>query len=141
MSTTELHSRAKAAGLGAIADKVFAEERLTREEGVQLYATPELHVLGELANHVRERWHGDLAFFNVNQHINYTNLCNKFCKFCSFDRLPGQEGAYQMTPDQVAEKIRAYVELGCRGFIPWCSDYPGTETLELLADEVMPEFR
>jgi F420-dependent oxidoreductase-like protein len=44
------------------------------------------------------------------------------------------------TPEQVAEKIQTYVDLGCRGFIPWCSDYPGTETLELLA-EVMREFR
>ena len=45
------------------------------------------------------------------------------------------------TVDQVAEKIRTYVELGCRGFIPWCSDYPETTSLELLATRIMPEFR
>jgi alkanesulfonate monooxygenase SsuD/methylene tetrahydromethanopterin reductase-like flavin-dependent oxidoreductase (luciferase family) len=45
------------------------------------------------------------------------------------------------TPEQVAHKIREYVDLGCTGFIPWCSDYPDTETLELLATEVIPEFR
>ena len=45
------------------------------------------------------------------------------------------------TVEQVAEKMRTYVELGCRGFVPWCSDYPDTETLELFATEVMPEFR
>lgn len=45
------------------------------------------------------------------------------------------------TPDQVSEKIRTYVELGCRGFVPWCPDYPDTETIELLARKVMPEFR
>ncbi len=44
------------------------------------------------------------------------------------------------TPEQVADKIRAYVELGCRGIIPWCADYPGTETLELFARDVMPAF-
>ncbi len=44
------------------------------------------------------------------------------------------------TPEQVVEKMRIYADLGCRGFIPWCADYPGTETLELLA-EVMPEVR
>jgi alkanesulfonate monooxygenase SsuD/methylene tetrahydromethanopterin reductase-like flavin-dependent oxidoreductase (luciferase family) len=44
------------------------------------------------------------------------------------------------TPEQVAEKMRAYVGLGCGGFVPWCADYPGTETLELLA-EIMPEVR
>jgi F420-dependent oxidoreductase-like protein len=45
------------------------------------------------------------------------------------------------TPDQVAEKIRTYRALGCEGFIPWCSDYPSTQTLELLATQVVPEFR
>jgi alkanesulfonate monooxygenase SsuD/methylene tetrahydromethanopterin reductase-like flavin-dependent oxidoreductase (luciferase family) len=45
------------------------------------------------------------------------------------------------TPEQVAEKIRTYAELGCRGFIPWCSDYPGNESLERLANEVIPAFR
>jgi F420-dependent oxidoreductase-like protein len=45
------------------------------------------------------------------------------------------------TVEQVVEKIRSYIDLGCRGFVPWCSDYPDTETLELLAGEVMPAFR
>lgn len=45
------------------------------------------------------------------------------------------------TPQQVAEKMRTYVALGCRGFVPWCADYPDTETLERFATEVMPEFR
>jgi len=45
------------------------------------------------------------------------------------------------TPEQVAEKIRTYVDLGCRGFIPWCPDYPDTLTIELLAKKVVPEFR
>jgi alkanesulfonate monooxygenase SsuD/methylene tetrahydromethanopterin reductase-like flavin-dependent oxidoreductase (luciferase family) len=44
------------------------------------------------------------------------------------------------TCEQVAEKIQTYVDLGCRGFIPWCADYPGTETLDALATEVMPRF-
>ena len=44
------------------------------------------------------------------------------------------------TPEQVAEKIQTYLDLGCRGFVPWCADYPGTETLERFATEVMPEF-
>jgi alkanesulfonate monooxygenase SsuD/methylene tetrahydromethanopterin reductase-like flavin-dependent oxidoreductase (luciferase family) len=51
------------------------------------------------------------------------------------------EGNLVGTPEQVCEKIKAYVELGCEGFIPWVSDYPETETLRLFATEVMPEFR
>jgi F420-dependent oxidoreductase-like protein len=45
------------------------------------------------------------------------------------------------TPEQVCDKIQTYVGLGCRGFIPWCSDYPDTETLTLFANEVIPNFR
>lgn len=105
--TDAVLERARTAGLGAIGEKVLAGERLTRADGLALYHTDAIHVLGELANLVRERLHGDLAYFNVNQHVNYTNYCNKFCQFCSFDRLPGQEGAYCLTPEQVGEKIRA----------------------------------
>ena len=45
------------------------------------------------------------------------------------------------TPEQVAEKVQTYVDLGCTGFIPWCADYPDTTSLELFATTVMPEFR
>jgi F420-dependent oxidoreductase-like protein len=45
------------------------------------------------------------------------------------------------TPEQVAEKVQAYVDLGCTGFVPWCSDYPDTQTLQLFAEKVIPEFR
>jgi len=45
------------------------------------------------------------------------------------------------TPEQVCEKVQAYIELGCTGFIPWCSDYPDTESMDLFASEVMPNFR
>jgi len=100
-----LLERARDADLGGIAAKVVARERLSFDDGVALYRTPHLRMVGELANLMRERLHGDRAYFNVNQHVNYTNLCNKFCKFCSFDRLPGQPGAYLMEPEEVARKI------------------------------------
>lgn len=102
-----LRRAASAADLGDIADRVLARERLSRADGERLYASPHLHVVGMLANHVRESLHGDLAYFNVNQHVNYTNLCNKLCRFCAFQRLPGQPGAYQMTPEEAADKVRA----------------------------------
>jgi len=102
-----LLARARAAGLGPVAERVLARERLSTDDGLALYASPDLHVVGELANHVRERLHGDLAYFNVNQHVNYTNYCNKFCSFCSFDRLPGQAGAYLLSPEEAAAKVRA----------------------------------
>ena len=101
-----LRSRARAAGLEAIGEKVLARERLTPEDALALYQCPDPYAVGMLANHVRERMHGDLAYFNVNQHINYTNVCNKLCRFCAFQRLPGQEGAYIFSPEQIEQKLR-----------------------------------
>jgi len=95
----------KSAGLADVTEKVLNGVRLSREDGERLYRS-DLQAVGALANHVRERMHGDLAYFNVNQHVNYTNICNKLCRFCAFQRLPGQEGAYWWTPEQCAEKIR-----------------------------------
>jgi aminodeoxyfutalosine synthase len=106
-AAARLLERARGAGLADIAERVLAGERLSIEDGRRLYETDDLHTVGALANHVRERLNGDYAYFNVNQHINYTNYCNKFCKFCSFDKLPGQEGAYLMTPEDAAAKITA----------------------------------
>lgn len=107
MSTSaHLLQIAAQAGLTDIAHKVLARERLSFDDGVRLYSA-DLHAVGALANHVRERMHGDVAYFNVNQHVNYTNICNKLCRFCAFQRLPNQAGAYWMTPDEVAAKITA----------------------------------
>jgi aminodeoxyfutalosine synthase len=105
-----LVERARAAGIEDVARRVVASERLSLEDGARLYATPDLFVVAELANLVRERLHGDLAYFNVNQHINYTNICNKLCRFCAFQRLPNQEGAYCMTPQEAAGKVREQLD-------------------------------
>jgi aminodeoxyfutalosine synthase len=110
MNTSIMQERCSKAGLDAIYAKVMAGERLSTDDGIQLYNTPDLHAVGALANFVRDRMHGDDTFFNVNQHINYTNVCNKLCRFCSFQRLPGQEGAYVMKPEEVATKIREQLD-------------------------------
>ena len=98
------------AGLRRVGEKVLGGERLSFEDGVSLYHSRELNALGALANWVRERLHGNAAYFNTNQHINYTNICNKLCRFCAFQRLPGEEGAYVMTPEEVAGKIREHLD-------------------------------
>ncbi|MFQ5490892.1 MAG: CofH family radical SAM protein [Phycisphaerae bacterium] len=73
-------------GLADIAEKVEAGERLSFDDGVALYDSPDIHTLGYLANLVRERRHGRSAYYNVNRHINYTNYCVLRCKFCGFYR-------------------------------------------------------
>ena len=86
-----------------IVDKVAQGQRLTLEEGVALYETDDLFGLGRLANEVRVRLNGDAAYFNVNRHINYTNVCAIDCQLCqgAYARKPGEEGGYAMSLDQV----------------------------------------
>lgn len=105
MMSRVLLERCRAAGIVDIAEKVHAKERLDFDDGVRLYESEDLVAVGALADSVRRRLHGRRCYFNINQHINYTNLCNKLCKFCAFQRLPGQEGAYVMSPADAAHEI------------------------------------
>jgi aminodeoxyfutalosine synthase len=75
------------------AAKVEGGERLESADGLGLYASREIHEIGRLANLVRERLHGDAAYYNVNRHINYTNYCVLRCRFCSFYRPFGTRSA------------------------------------------------
>lgn len=95
------------AGLGDLADKVVEGERLDLQDGVRLMQTPALSAVGALANLVRERRHGDWTWFNRNQHINATNVCEASCMFCSFARLKtGDPMAYTMSIDQAVRRVR-----------------------------------
>ncbi len=91
----------------SIAAKVRNDEWLDHDDGVFLYRYPDLLAVGALANEVRERLHGDHTFFNINFHINPTNVCEADCKFCSFARLtPDAPAAYTMTLAQIEAKLR-----------------------------------
>jgi aminodeoxyfutalosine synthase len=93
----------------AIAEKVADRQRISFDEGVYLYEHGELGYLGALANHVRERLHGDKVFFNRNFHVEPTNICVFDCKFCAYSRLLKQkEEGWEMTEDQILDKVRSY---------------------------------
>jgi aminodeoxyfutalosine synthase len=96
-------SRITDPALQPIADKVSAGERLTPADGVTLFRTGDLHGLGTLADAVNRARHGDRVTFASNQHINPTNVCilRTTCTFCSYARLPKEDGAYRYTMDQV----------------------------------------
>ncbi len=96
----------KNAGLYEIYEKVMADERLTPEEGVRLYETDQLPLLGYMANIVRERKNGNRAYYIYNQHINYSNVCTNLCKFCAFGKEKGHSDAYEMSINEVCSKIR-----------------------------------
>jgi len=102
-----MRERLKTAGLVDIADKVESRERLSFDDGVRLFETPDLLALGWIANRERERRHGDRTYFNHNLRLEATNVCEASCLFCSFARLkPGDPGAHTMTLEQVFGKLR-----------------------------------
>ncbi|MEZ5330983.1 MAG: aminofutalosine synthase MqnE [Thermoanaerobaculia bacterium] len=93
------------AALRPIAEKVLAGERLDEAEALTCFTTADVLHLGRLAGSVRRRLHGDVAYFNVNRHINPTNICvyTYNCKFCGFAALPGEDHAWQMSHEEVWE--------------------------------------
>ncbi|MCX7800963.1 MAG: CofH family radical SAM protein [Fimbriimonadales bacterium] len=92
-----------------IYEKLIQGRRLSFDEGMVLATTPNLNGVGWLANLVREKRHGDRTYYVRNQHINYTNICNKFCKFCSFYAKKGGPAPYEMTMEQVRERLMRYI--------------------------------
>ncbi len=82
--------------LARVGEKVAAGERLSFDDGLALFRTPDLLGLGGLANAVREARHGNLGYYNVNRYLNPTNLCWVDCGLCAWARKPGVEGGYTM---------------------------------------------
>ena len=89
--------------LAPIAEKVLAGERLSFDDGLALYRTGDFLAVGWLANFVRERMHGDTTYFNVNRHINPTNVCVANCRLCAFGRKKGDPNGYTMALEEAWE--------------------------------------
>lgn len=87
-------------------DKVHLGQRLTIEDGLYLFETPDLLTVGQLANYVNNKKNGDNVYFIENMYINPTNVCEASCSFCHFKRKEGEEGAYTMS----MEELLHYVE-------------------------------
>jgi aminodeoxyfutalosine synthase len=91
-------------GLARIREKVLLGERLSFEDGLVLDQQADLFTLGELANLVRERKNGNFAYYNVNEHINPTNVCVYRCTFCAFRADLKSPRGYVMTDEQILER-------------------------------------
>ncbi len=89
-----------------IGEKVEAGERLSFEDGLALEASNDLYALGSMANLVRERCNGNFGYYNVNTHINPTNVCVYTCDFCAFRADIGEDRAYVMDRDQIVGRAR-----------------------------------
>lgn len=96
-----------------IYQKVLDGGRLTFEDGLRLYKSNEILELGHMANIVRERKNGDTAFYVVNVHLNYSNVCKNNCRFCAFSRQSADEqGAYEMTMEEILERAQLVRTMG-----------------------------
>src|SRR6266478_7181615 len=89
------------ARLQPILEKVLAQVRLDYEDGLALYRTSDLLGVGYMANLVRERMHGNVTWFNVNRHINPTDVCVASCKLCAFGKRAKDPKAYTWSLDEV----------------------------------------
>jgi aminodeoxyfutalosine synthase len=104
------------ARLKPIASKVLAGERLSEDDGILLYRSPDLLAVGWLANHVREKRHGNVTYFNVNRHINPTNVCVAHCKLCAFGRDASSPGAYTFALEEIYQRAEQGVREGATEF-------------------------
>ncbi|HEV2314402.1 MAG TPA: aminofutalosine synthase MqnE [Candidatus Acidoferrales bacterium] len=99
-----------------IAAKVLAGERLSAEDGLALYESSDLLAIGWLANHVREKRHGNLCYYNINRHINPTNVCGAHCRLCAFGRDKDADGAYSYSLEEIWERAGQGVAEGATEF-------------------------
>jgi len=99
--------RFEALGLGGIARKVLAGQRLSLDDGRALFACPDVTAVGALAHKRRTQLHGNRTFYVVNRHINYTNICVNACAFCAYQREKGQEGGFELSVQEAVDRLLA----------------------------------
>ena len=87
-----------------IAAKVRAGERISTDDALALFRSNDLLAIGELAALANERKNGRNVYFNVNRHINPTNICVNRCAFCAFSRTAGEDGAYTLALDEICRR-------------------------------------
>ncbi|MGH9728497.1 MAG: aminofutalosine synthase MqnE [Candidatus Acidiferrales bacterium] len=102
--------------LEPIARKVLAGERLSAEDGLTLYESSDLLAIGWLANQIREKRHGDVCYYNINRHINPTNVCGAHCRLCAFGRDKDANGAYSYSLEEIWERAGQGVAEGATEF-------------------------
>src|SRR5216683_1913025 len=100
------------ARLAPICRKVLVGERLNAHDALTLYRTGDILAVGWMANYVRERMHGNKTYFNVNRHINPTNVCVAACRLCAFGRKKDAPGAYTMALEDAFATTRLTVNNG-----------------------------
>jgi aminodeoxyfutalosine synthase len=125
----DIHFRDK--NLTPIWQKVQRGERLTLEDGLTMYKTPDLLSLGKMAHFVQQKKSGDAVYFVLNQKIEHTNICVLSCKFCDFATKKDRPNAYEMTTDEILSKLTPDIhEVHITGGMP--ADWPWERYLDIV---------
>ncbi len=131
--------------LDPIIGKVRAGKRISVDDGLLLYQTPDIWTLGALADLVRRRMHGDEAYYNINRHLNYSNVCALSCTFCSFYRKKDQPGAYEYSIEKIRDEAAEAARTGATeihivgGLHPWLEFEYYTDMMRAIR-EVAPQL-
>ncbi|OKP92165.1 cyclic dehypoxanthinyl futalosine synthase [Paenibacillus sp. P32E] len=95
-----------------ILDKTLKGERLGLEDTIRLFESNEIEKMGAAADIIMKRWHSDpLATFVIGRNINYTNVCDVYCRFCAFYRKPGSEEGYVLPDETIFQKIQETIDV------------------------------
>ncbi len=89
-----------------ILDKAISGKRLSKEDALELFRSDEIHIIGRVADMISTKFNSNRVYFVVNRHINPTNICINRCRFCAFSRSRGDDGAFELTIDEIIERIQ-----------------------------------
>ncbi|MCE5195116.1 MAG: aminofutalosine synthase MqnE [Nitrospiraceae bacterium] len=118
-----------------IKDKILSGIRLTKEDGIALFESNDIFKLGKLASYSEKKKNANKVYYIRNIHVNPTNICVNRCKFCAFSRSKGEDGAYELTINEIIKKLKdtdsAYTEVHIVGGLH--PDWPFEHYCEMLS--------
>jgi len=97
-----------------ILDKISSRERITEADALSLFQAGDPALLSRIGSIAREARHGRNAFYTINRHINYSNICVLDCDFCAFGKRKRDAGAYELTIDEMVANARASIAMGAQ---------------------------
>lgn len=101
------------AAINDILDKALRGERLDLDDTIKLYESDEVEKMGHVANILMERQHPEpITTFVIGRNVNYTNICDVYCRFCAFYRRPGSEDGYVLPDEAIFQKIQETIDVG-----------------------------
>ena len=122
--TLDLKSYLSDPRLLPLAGKVERGERLSFDDGLLLYESPDLTGIGAMAHHVRLRLHGLKTYYVVSRRLSYTNICVTHCQFCAFQARPGDPRAYVLSADDIVREMEKPENTGVRELHMVAGHYP-----------------